>query len=51
MTVLVSDGSASDKRGGALMALRSYLACVAEITGAAAGYRDSWSAGELGRWF
>ena len=37
MTVLVSDGSASDKRGGALMVLRSYLADVAEITGARGG--------------
>ena len=37
MTVLVSDGSASDKRGGALMVLRRYLADVAEITGARGG--------------
>jgi hypothetical protein len=37
MTVLVSDCPASDKRGGALMVLRSYLACVAEITGGRGG--------------
>jgi hypothetical protein len=37
MTVLVSDGSASDKRGGALMVLQSYLAGVAEITGGRSG--------------
>ena len=37
MTVLVSDGSASDKRGGALMVLRSRLAGVAEITGGRSG--------------
>jgi hypothetical protein len=33
------------------MVLRSRVADVAEITAAEAGYRDSWSAGELGRWF
>ena len=37
MTVLVSDGSASEKRGGALMVLRSRLADVAEITGGRGG--------------
>jgi hypothetical protein len=37
MTVLVSDGSASEKRGGALMVLRSRLAGVAEITGGRGG--------------
>jgi hypothetical protein len=37
MTVLVSDGPASDKRGGALMVLRSNLACVAEIAGGRGG--------------
>lgn len=37
MTVLISDGPVSDKRGGVLMVLRSHLACVAEITGGRGG--------------